>query len=206
MNIAVGLFPTGYSAIPVVRWQKRRPALEEKMALKELKEFSQEGVSFDGGVRGKSRLVISTPLGKISTLICSELLEARARADLLGRAELVVVPAWNKDTPTFDHAVKTAALDIHCFLAVANNGKYSDCRVWVPAADSWRREVARLISRGTNEVLRVDLGDGTDNEQSVSIWCLRRFHQVGDLDGICGERANAIRKLFKPLPPDFPER
>lgn len=90
-------------------------------------------------------------------LICSELLEVDTRARLLGQVDLLLVPSWNTDTTSFEALVQSASLELHSFVAVANNGNYSDCRVRGPYADPWRRDASRLICRGHNETVVTDL-------------------------------------------------
>lgn len=40
-------------------------------------------------------------------LISSELLDRERRSSLLGRIDVLIVPAWNIDTGTFDHTIQT---------------------------------------------------------------------------------------------------
>jgi hypothetical protein len=119
-------------------------------------------------------------------LICSELLDVRARGSLLGRIDLLAVPAWNQDTATFDHTIQTAN-DLHCFVAVANNALYSDSRVQVPSEERHERDACRLISRAEESVIAVVISPDE----------LRKF-QLASL-------ANPSAKVdgFKPIPPGY---
>lgn len=101
---------------------------------------------------------------------------------------------------------------------LANNGKYSDCRVWAPFSDRRFRDVARLVKKNANEVLRVDLETVDDKDHQVSIARLREFHarhrtpetqnllETNDHDAntIEGDRKPKKKDPFKPVPPDFP--
>lgn len=155
------------------------PARSEQQALMQL------GLTF--AEHGGSPVVVSTDAGAVSTLICSELLDVGLRATLLGRIDILIVPAWNTDTATFDHTVQTAANDLHCFTAVANNARYSDCRVQLPAAKRYLRDACRLISRDDDSVIAV----------AVSADALRKFQQV------CLADPMAKPLGFKPLPPGY---
>lgn len=180
LNEAVGVFAAGRHATAVCRWPKSRPARVEAIELAERKLKFLEN-------QAAAATVINTNTGTIGTLICSELLDVRLRASLLGRIDLLLVPAWNQDTATFDHTIQTAANDLHCFIAVANNAHFSDCRVQTPSDKRFLRDAARLICRDEDEVLSTIL----------DIDALRRFqlrsiaHPELDFDG------------FKPIPPGY---
>lgn len=181
-NEAAGIFPVGRHSSVGHLWQKGIPASVEDDGLQDL------GVKFSGGT--SLRPPIHTVYGSISVLICSELLEVESRAALLGKIDMLLVPAWNKDLSTFEHMVQTTAMDLHAFVGLANNAKYSDCRVRVPASDHWRRDIARLIAPHQNECISVD----------VDIRSLRKFQlqSLGDLPGGVGDDPE-----FKPLPPGY---
>jgi hypothetical protein len=55
-----------------------------------------------------------------------------------------MVLAWNRDIATFSALVEAAALDVHAFIALVNNGRYGDSRVRAPAKESFRRDVVRV--------------------------------------------------------------
>ena len=87
-------------------------------------------------------MLVRTEAGTFSVLICSELLDVELRSSLIGRVDFLIVPAWYKDTATFDHTVQTVANDLHCYVAVANNALYSDSRVFVPKWARHERDAA----------------------------------------------------------------
>jgi hypothetical protein len=179
VNEAVGVFAPGFKVAAVWWWPKSLPARGEHQDLLKL------GVTF---VQHQGTPVaVSTDFGAVSTLICSELLDVRLRAELLGRIDLLVVPAWNQDTATFDHTVQTTANDLHCYTAVVNNALFSDCRVQVPSDERYLRDACRLISRADDGTIAV----------AVSADSLRKF-QLASL-------ADPTVKLpgFKPLPPGY---
>lgn len=179
VNEAVGVFAPGFKAAVVWWWPKSLPAR------KELQELLDMGLSFLE--HQGSPVAVSTDFGAVSTLICSELLDVRRRAELLGRIDLLVVPAWNQDTATFDHTIQTAANDLHCYAAVVNNALFSDSRLQVPSDKRYLRDAARLISRSEDGSITV----------AVSADELRKF-QLASL-------ADPTLKLagFKPLPPGY---
>jgi hypothetical protein len=109
--------------------------------------------SGSAAVLSGSRSSLGREHGRFAPLICSELLEIESRAQLLGRVDIVMVPAWNRDLPSFEYLLQATTLDLHSFVAIANNGIYSDCRVRGPYREDWRRDACRLLSRGENEIV-----------------------------------------------------
>jgi predicted amidohydrolase len=180
VNDALGVFAAGFHAAAVCRWRKTRPAREEAAMLigKKVKFIEHSPTSI---------LVVNTDVGAFSVLICSELLDLTVRSHLLGRIDLLLVPAWNKDTATFDHTVQTVANDLHCYVAVANNAMFSDCRLQTPSDVRYRRDACRLICRDEDEVISV----------RVDIDALRTFQRVS-LDDAANDPAG-----FKPIPPGY---
>ena len=67
-------------------------------------------------------------------------------------------------------------------MAIANNGQYSDCRAWAPRSERWERDLCRLIERGIDDVVPVD----------IPLRSLVAFH------------AGNAAKGWRPLPPDWP--
>ena len=132
-------------------------------------------------------IVVESPYGRVSVLICSELLEARRLADLVGRVEVVVVPSWNRDTASYDHLVQTAGMHLNSFVAIANNGHYSDCRVWAPMKSRWKRDLCRLIERDVDGTIAVIL----------PLASLRAWRRQTD------DSASAGETDWRPLPPDW---
>jgi hypothetical protein len=181
VNEAVGVFAPGYSVAAVCWWPKTLPARGEEREL--LKLVPPVNFARHSGPPP----IVNTDWGAVSILICSELLDVKLRSGLLGRLDILVIPAWNPDTTTFDHTIQTAANDLHCLAAVANNAKYSDSRLQVPADKRHERDGCRLISRADDDVIAVEFSA----EQ------LRQF-QIQSL-------ANPKVKLpkYKPLPPGY---
>ena len=180
LNEAVGVFAAGRHATAVCRWPKSRPARIEAIELWKRKlQFIEHSA--------EAATVINTDSGTLGTLICSELLDVRLRATLLGRIDLLLVPAWNQDTATFDHTVQTSANDLHCYVAVANNARFSDCRVQTPSDKRYLRDTARLICRDEDEVIATTL----------DIDALRRFQQRSLAD------PSSDPDGFKPIPPGY---
>lgn len=182
VNEAVGVFAPGYNAAAVCLWPKSLPAREEA------KELADCGVLFVEHP-ASTPLVVHTEYGALSTLICSELLDVRIRGSLRGRVDLLVVPAWNRDTATFDHTIQTTANDLHCYVALSNNAAYSDCRVQVPSKERYERDAGRLICRKQDLTL----------SSKVDIAALRSF-QVASLNNTT---ADPDPNSFKPIPPGY---
>lgn len=181
VNEAMGVFPLSYYRAAPASWTKRYPARKEERYLASL------GLSFAGGPFAPRQIVHSAH-GRLSVLICSELLEAPALADLRGHLELLVVPAWNDDTGTFDHVTHTvSSMLVHAYVAVANNAEASDSRIVAPMYKPRHlREAARIIQRGYSRVIWDD----------VPMEALHAFHTAGR------QPSGAIE--FRPLPPGWP--
>ena len=152
-NQAWIVVPGPFKTVATWTWTKAHPARAEA------EEMKKYGVSFRSDSRGprRRRTVVDSPYGRVSVLICSELIEARTVSDLLGRVEIVAVPSWNTDTSSYDHLIQSAGLQLHSIIAVANNGTYSDCRAWAPKSERWRRDLCRLIERNENDVVFAEI-------------------------------------------------
>jgi predicted amidohydrolase len=178
-NEAVGVFMSGYNLGVVCVWRKGKPARDEE------RKLISNHVAFKRSPHVPP-LTVHTKGGAISTLICSELLEVERRAALMGRVDLLLVPSWNTDTATFDHTIQTTANDVHCYVAIANNAMYSDCRVHCPSDERYKRDVCRLICRGQDETISAHLDFDP----------LRNFQRRS-------ADPTADPKGFKPVPPGF---
>jgi hypothetical protein len=122
-------------------------------------------------------------------LICSELTNIRNRALFQGKVDALFIPEWNPDLESFGTLVEAAALDVHCYIAQANNRKFSDSRMRAPFKVPHQRDVIRLKG-GENDYFVV----GT-----IDYMALRRFQSftvppMGD------------KAAFKPFPLGFPRR
>ena len=178
-NQVVAVLPGPFSSAATWLWTKRLPAREEAFQLASLRP----AVSFAPmPSKPLARTVVKSPLGSLSVLICSELLEARRVADLLGRVNLVLCPAWNIDTSSYDHLIQSVGFQLHSVIAIANNGHYSDCRAWAPRKVRWERDLCRLIERHSDDVVHVD----------IPLAQLVAVHE-----GVSNEK-------WRPLPPDWP--
>jgi hypothetical protein len=178
-NEAFAYLPRPFHSASAWIWTKRRPAHHEGHELTRL--------HFSFAVRRESRRFVTmlSDHGAFIPLICSELLEVDTRSELLGSVDLVLVPAWNSDTTSFEYLVHSAPLELHSFIAVANNGIFSDCRIRAPYSETWQREVCRLIARNGNEAIVADLAIGD----------LRAFQR--DSEGY------PAKKRWKPVPPGY---
>ena len=151
LNQAYAVIPGPYLSAAVWPWRKHYAARDEA------RELNKRGVSFRPVSAGEMqrRVVVDSPYGLLSVVICSELIEARRVADLLRRVEVVVVPAWNRDTASYDHLIKSVGLQLFAVVGIANNGKYADCRAWAPRMVRWQRDLCRLIEREVGGVIAV---------------------------------------------------
>jgi hypothetical protein len=178
-NQVLAVLPGPFASVATWPWTKRLPAREEGRLLANLKP----PVSFPPPPsRSLSRTVVKSAWGSLSVLICSELIEARRVADLLGRVDVVLCPAWNPDTSSYDHLIQSAGFQLHSIIAIANNGHYSDCRAWAPRSKRWERDLCRLIARDADDVVYVD----------IPLAELVAFRRDSAVNG------------WRPLPPDWP--
>lgn len=184
-NEAVAFLPRSYSTSAGWVWTKGQPAHQEGRDLREA------GFVFKGRDPNLRFIVMSSEHGRFAPLICSEFLEIGARAELTGRVEMLLIPAWNKDRNTFEKMAQAASLDMHSFVAIANNGEISDCRVCGPFKEEYRRDVCRLISPGANETVVADL----------PIQSLRQYQQ-NEVQYEHDVRAGKlVAPEWKPMPP-----
>lgn len=178
-NQVYAVLPGPFSSAATWPWTKRLPSREEGLQLGRLKP----ALTFPPApLSSMPRTVVKSPWGSLSVLICSELIEARRIADLLGRVNIVLCPAWNTDTSSYDHLIQSAGFQLHSIIAIANNGHYSDCRAWAPRSERWERDLCRIIERDVDDIVYVD----------IPLTSLLTFHNGGRDKG------------WRPLPPDWP--
>lgn len=178
-NQVFAVLPGPFSSVAAWPWTKRLPAREEKLRLADLKPPISFAPPPSCNLR---RTAVKSAWGSFSVLICSELIEARRVADLLGRVDVVLCPAWNTDTASYDHLVQSVGFQLHSIIAIANNGHYSDCRAWAPRSERWERDLCRLIERDVDDIVYVD----------IPLADLVAFHNGRLVNG------------WRPLPPDWP--
>ena len=190
-NQAFVVLPGPYSSVATWPWTKRLPARSERAHLSRL----PTPVSYPPAPRNpRPRTAVNSPWGRFSVLVCSELIESRRVADLLGRVELVLCPAWNTDTASYDHLIQSAGLQLHAVIAISNNGSYSDCRAWAPLTERWKRDLCRLIERGVNDVVHVE----------PPLKSLAAFHLLESPFAKFLNLEAAHEVDWRPLPPDWP--
>ena len=190
LNQAYAVLPGPFSAAATWPWTKRLPARQEATELNSL----PIKVSFLPRVaQTPRRTVVHSPYGRFSVLICSEMLEARRTADLLGRVELVLVPSWNRDTASYDHLVKSVATQLHAIIAIANNGHYSDSRAWAPLTKRWERDLCRLVQRNIDTIVFVD----------IPLSSMRAFHADPKSTPLPRDDDGPL-SVWRPLPPEWP--
>lgn len=92
----------------------------------------------------KEKLIIKHNNFVFSGLICNDLLDINNRCNLRGEIDALFVIAWNPDIETYQHLVKSATLDIHCFVSLCNNKIYGDTRIRAPFKDEWKRDMQKI--------------------------------------------------------------
>ena len=119
-------------------------------------------------------------------MICSELLNSRARIRFQGLVDALMVLSWNKDLDTFASLIESTALDIHAYTILVNNQNYGDSRIRSPARKSYERDIVRL--KGGDESFVVAASFKVDE--------LRMFQCKGKRWSLDDDR-------FKPVPEGF---
>jgi predicted amidohydrolase len=199
-NEVIAFLPRGFAAAAGGIWTKRRVAYHEGQ------ELERAGYQFATRGSGSRFDVMVSEHGKFIPLICSELMEVDTRAELLGRVDLVLVPSWNQDATSFEYFIHSSTLELHSFVAVANNGIFSDCRARGPYADLWQREVCRLIARGENEIVVADLPIDLLREyrSSPAAYERKRREWLQKAKESGQSAAGCPWPAWKPVPPGMP--
>lgn len=209
-NQVFAVIPGPCLSVATWPWTKRRPAREEEGQLSKLRV----PVSFPPPPTNPiPRTVMRTKWGALSVLICSELIEVRRVADLLGRVDVVLCPAWNTDTASYDHLIQSAGFQLHSVIAIANNGRYSDCRVWAPRTQRWERDLCRLIERNVNDVVYVDIplaslvafhrGDKQAEDKYADLRKALDRRSMKKARAALTKLSEELPGAWRPLPPDW---
>lgn len=171
----------GFKSIAIYRQDKQRPAASEERFLWELDQL-----------RLKPELgtwttppIVNHGDFTFATLICSELTNTKYRAQLRGKIDALMVAESNRDLNTFNSLVEATALDIHCYVAQANNRAFGDSRIRVPHKTDHKRDIVR-IRGGLNDHFVTG---------EIDIHSLREFQS----------KYRAPDGQFKPLPDGFAE-
>lgn len=209
-NQVFAVLPGPFMSVATWPWTKRLPAREEGILLSTL----NTPLSYrPPAANPLPRTVIHSDWGTFSVLICSELIETRRVADLLGRAQVVLCPAWNPDTASYDHLVQSVGFQLHAIIAIANNGHYSDCRVWAPRTERWERDLCRLIERDVNDIVYVDIpvaslsafqaGDKQAKDRYQILRTALHKKRYADARRELERLTEDLPGLWRPLPPDW---
>jgi len=145
----------GYPAQARIRQRKGRPAPGEQQEL-----TTHFGLRWDD--RSDMRLARKRPVYlhqglSFAVLICSELQNIKYRTRHQGKVDALFVLSWNQDLETFDALIESAALDVHAYIAYANNRLFGDSRVRSPAKDSWMRDICRIRGGENDYAVVVEL-------------------------------------------------
>lgn len=131
----------------------------------------------------KDKLIIKHNSFVFSGLICNDLLDINNRCYLRGEIDALFVVVWNQDLETYQHLVKSASLDIHCFVSLCNNKIFGDTRIRAPYKDEWKRDMQKIHGGELDNFMISEL----------PIYELRNY-QTNNVPP---------NKLFKPFPTGF---
>jgi len=174
----------GYDSNLVILQPKQSPAWEEERLLKGLGRFL-----FNSGSATPSHPSYIHGGFAFGVLICSELTDMANRLRFQGKIDALMIPEWNKDLVSFSALIESAALDVHAFIAQANNRKYGDTRLRGPMKEPYRRDIVR-VKGGKNDYFVI---------AEIDYWALRKFQ--------CHHTPpEGKNEIFKPFPKGFPER
>ncbi|MFM9989242.1 RNA-directed DNA polymerase [Flavobacterium sp.] len=104
--------------------------------------FNKANFKIEGQFNDK--LIIKHNSFVFSGLICNDLLDINNRCNLRGEIDALFVIAWNQDLETYQHLVKSASLDVHCFVSLCNNKIFGDTRIRAPYKDEWKRDMQKI--------------------------------------------------------------
>lgn len=116
-----------------------------------------------------------------SVYCCFELCSIQERALFQSYVDFLVAVEWNRDVNHYSSIIKSLARDIHCYCIQANESRYGDSRIIIPAPTE-ERDLVRTKG-GKNPVVLTD---------EIDIKDLRDFQCTGH-----------SRMKFKSLPPLF---
>lgn len=85
----------------------------------------------------------------ISSMVCFELTDICARAQLKGFCDILAVPVFNKDTKYFSNIIESTVRDLYTFVIQANTATYGDSRITGPYNHD-NKDILR-IKGGENE-------------------------------------------------------
>lgn len=141
----------GYSTSLQLRQRKAQPAPSEEKNLLQShgRQWNSPGT--------EPKPVYTHRDFHFSVLVCSELQNIDYRSSLQGKVDCLFVLSWNKDLETFSALVDSASLDVHAYVALANNLRYGDSRVRSPAREAFRRDVCRVRGGVNNQLVVVEI-------------------------------------------------
>lgn len=198
INQAYAVIPGPYNSVVVIPWTKKHPARIER------RNLEKRGMTFPAHTPPLKGIVVRREWGSLSCLICSEMIETKRIADLFGRIELLMCPAWNPDRVSYDHLIRSAGLQLHAIVAVANTAKYSDCRVWAPRKASYERDLCRLIEPNIDDVVQATLPmSGLKNFRDAAMMVKDNVEEETMASSEMKEGEKEKEPKWKPLPPGW---
>lgn len=129
----------GFRTNAIYRQDKQRPAVAEEVNL-----LSQQNLKLVAEKTIKSPPRFLHGEFMFALLVCSEMTNIAHRTALRGKIDALFLPQWNQDLHTFEALVESAALDIHAYIAQANNRAYGDSRIRAPRKKDYERDIVRV--------------------------------------------------------------
>lgn len=105
----------------------------------------------------------------ISSMVCFELTDICARAQLKGLCDLLAVPVFNKDTKYFSNIIESTVRDLFTFVIQANTATYGDSRITGPYNHD-NKDILRMKGGDNENVIigTLDLKDYFTHRQTFN--------------------------------------
>ena len=105
----------------------------------------------------------------ISSMVCFELTDICARAQLKGSCDMLAVPVFNKDTKYFSNIIESTVRDLYTFVIQANTATYGDSRITGPYNHD-NKDILRMKGGDNENVIigTLDLKDYFNHRQTFS--------------------------------------
>lgn len=97
---------------------------------------------------------VGTKPERLAAINCYEFTDLTLRELLRGRVEALIIPANNRDVPTFDNLVESSHFDMYCHVLLVNAEAFGGSAVRAPYREPFHR---RIFDIHGGEVFAVNL-------------------------------------------------